>query len=150
VYAVGNTRIYQIPRAASDPALLTTSLPVHAPTMSMQQQLLLDAPVYQLPAVNEYAWNRLADSQVVAVLLWLLACYALLALGLPPAMLVFGRWRDGGFAWARLIGLLLLGYAVWMPVSLRLWRYDRLGLALGVLLVLLLDAAVLTLRGRRL
>jgi len=82
---------------------------------------LLETPIYLLPALNDYAWNSLAASQPVAVLLWLLACYALLALGLPLALLVFGRAADGGYAWARLIGMLLLGYAVWMPVSMRLW-----------------------------
>jgi YYY domain-containing protein len=150
VYSEGANAIYHIPPAEHLPAVLTTSLPVHAPTLPARKTLMLERPVDQLAPVNEYAWNRLADSPIAAVLLWLLAAYVLLALGLPVAALVFGRWRDGGYAWARLIGLLLLGYAVWMPVSLRLWRYDRVGLLLGLLLVLLVDLAVLTLRGRRL
>ncbi|MDQ2998450.1 MAG: DUF2298 domain-containing protein, partial [Chloroflexota bacterium] len=102
VYAAADTRIYQIPRGtgASPPALLTTSLAVRAPTLPAVQGQLA-TPIYLLPALNDYAWNRLADSQPVALLLWLLACYALLALGLPLALLVFGRAADGGYAWAR-------------------------------------------------
>jgi YYY domain-containing protein len=151
VYAGGETRIYQIPRADHPPAVLTTSLPVRAPTLPRTNDLMLDVPVDQLPQVNEYAWNPLASSQPVAVLLWLLAGYALLALGLPIAALVFGGDQGGaaGTGWARLIGLLVLGYAVWMPVSMRLWHYDRWGLLLGVLLVLALDASVLIARGQR-
>jgi YYY domain-containing protein len=150
VYAAGDTRIYQIPRetGAPTPALLTTSLAVRAPTLPAEKGLL-DTPIYLLPALNDYAWNRLADSQPVAVLLWLLACYALLALGLPPALLVFGRAADGGYAWARLIGLLLLGYAVWMPVSMRLWSYTRASVLVGALLVLALDVVIVAWLGRR-
>jgi len=101
VYAAGDTRIYQIPRetGAPTPALLTTSLAVRAPALAAEQGQLA-TPIYLLPALNDYAWNRLADSQPVAVLLWLLGCYALLALGLPPALLVFGRAADAGYAWA--------------------------------------------------
>ncbi|HEX9373315.1 MAG TPA: DUF2298 domain-containing protein [Roseiflexaceae bacterium] len=156
VYSAGDTRIYRVPRAPGDapPAVLTTSLPVRAPNLLPQKDTRLSRPVDQLPAVGEYVWNRLARSQPVAVLLWLLACYALLALGLPPTALVFGRGGrsaapgDGGYAWARLVGLLLLGYAVWLPVSLGLWSYNRWGILWGALLVLALDAAIIAWLGR--
>ena len=151
VYADGDTRIYQVPRGRSTPAVLATTLATTPPTLAASAGTRLSAPVYTLPAVNEYAWNRLADSQPVAVLLWLLACYVLLALGLPLALLVFGSGRSigGGYAWARLIGLLMLGYAVWQPVSLGLWSYNRWGLLWGALLVLMLDAAILIWLGRK-
>jgi len=150
VYAEGNTRIYQVPRGSNLPAVLSTTLATTPPTLVSSQGTRLNAPTYTLPAVGEYAWNGLAASQPVAVLLWLLVCYALLALGLPPALLVFGRGRagDGGYAWARLIGLLIFGYAVWLPVSLGLWSYNRWGLVWGMLLVLALDVAVLIWLGR--
>jgi YYY domain-containing protein len=150
VYAEGDTRIYQVPRGSNLPAVLSTTLAATPPTLASSQGTRLNAPTYTLPAVGEYAWNGLAASQLVSVLLWLLACYALLALGLPPALLVFGRGRsgDGGYAWARLIGLLILGYAVWLPVSLGLWSYNRWGLVWGTLLVLALDIAILIRLGR--
>jgi YYY domain-containing protein len=148
VYSKGQTSIYQALPADHPPALLTTSLPVRAPTLPPEKNQQLSLPVDQLPATNDYAWNRLADSQPFAVIFWLLAGYILLLLGLPLAALVFRGWRDGGYAWARLIGLLLLGYAVWLPVSARLWNYNRVGLALGLLLVLVLDAAAIAWMGR--
>jgi YYY domain-containing protein len=145
VYAAGDTRIYEVPRADSAPVVLSTTLSTTPPKLPSDEPTRLSVPVDQLPAVREYAWNRLADSQPMAVLLWLLACYGLLALGLPPALLAFGRGRAGAgaYAWSRLIGLLLLGYAVWLPVSMGLWAYNRWGLLWGALIVLALDAALL-------
>jgi YYY domain-containing protein len=149
VYDRGGVAVYRVPAPAAVPAVVQNVPPVAAPRPVPEPRLLLDRPVGELPAVNEFAWNRLADSQPVAVLLWLLAWYALLLLGLPLAALVFWRWRDAGFTWARLVGLLVLGYAVWLPVSLRLWSYTRIGLLLGVVLVLGLDMLALARIGRR-
>ena len=148
VYSNGQTRIYRVPNPQNPPAILTTSLPVVAPSLPKTQVAMLDRPVGQLPAVNEYAWNALAQSQPVAIALWLLVWVALALLGLPIALLVFRRWHDGGITFAPLIGLLLLGYAVWLPVSARLWSYDLRGVGIGVLLVLLLDTLALALLGR--
>ncbi len=151
VYSQHDTRIYQVPPADQPAATLHITAPVRPPALPTDT-LALRVPVDMLPAVDEYGWNRLADNQVVAVALWLLAWYGLLALGLPVAALVFRRrsaWSDGGFVWARLVGLLLLGYAVWLPVSARLWQYDRWGLLAGVLLVLAVDALALIALGRQ-
>ena len=148
VYDQNGTCIYRIPQTGAPPAVLTTSVSVRPPTTS-QSTLLLDRPVGELPEVNEYAWNPLAQSSVSATIFWLLASYVLLLLGLPLAVLVFGRWRDGGYTWARLVGLLLLGYAVWLPVSARLWYYNRVGMILGLALVVSVDVVVLALLGRR-
>ena len=41
-----------------------------------------------------------------------------------------------------MIGLLLLGYAVWMPVSMRLWSYTRASVLISALLVLWAGAPV--------
>jgi YYY domain-containing protein len=149
VYSANTTRIYRVTEVQNPPAILTTSLPVVAPSLPPEKTAMLDRPVDRLPAVNEYAWNSLARSQPVAVALWLLALAILTALGLPLAVLVFGRWQDGGYTWAPLIGLLLLGYAVWLPVSAQLWQYNRLGLLLGTLLVLVVNGFVLAVLGRR-
>ncbi|GAB4204058.1 MAG: hypothetical protein OHK0022_28850 [Roseiflexaceae bacterium] len=148
-YSQGETRIYRVAALLGAPGIVTTTLPVRPPTLPPAKSLMLERPVEELPAVQEFAWNRLADFQPLAVLLWLLFGYLLLALGLPLALLVFGRWRDAGVGWARLIGLLLLGYAVWLPVSARLMYYDRTGLLIGLVLVLLLNLAALALLGRR-
>jgi YYY domain-containing protein len=162
IYARGETRIYQLLPADHPPAVLTTALSVQPPALPREKSLLLDTPVDQLPAVNEYSSSGgIATTPVGAVLLWLLAGYVLLLLGLPVAVLVFGGdLHHGGhsesrptggweWAWAQIIGLLLLGYAVWLPVSARLWRYDRMGLFLGILFVLALDAVVLAWLGKK-
>jgi YYY domain-containing protein len=250
VYQRGSTTIYQLLPGAKPPALLTTAAKLQTPSLPATKSNQLVLPVDQLPALGDYAWNRLADSQPIAVLLWLLFSYLLLLLGLPLAALVFGRrlpasaeshddeldieavedvaGEDGatsvlnaaseassavaqvqseanldahaasdvagedeaanalnaaseassavararpvasrdaqqrlsakpvetpmlsaiGYAWARLIGLLLLGYAVWLPVSARLWSYNRLSILIGVLLVLLLNVGLLAWLGR--
>lgn len=148
VYAAPNTAIYFVPAAPHVPGVLTHTPPVVAPATPPTKTLLLDQPVDMLAQVNEFAWNSLAQNQIVAVVLWLVFGYLLAGLGLPLAVLVFGRWRDGGWAWARLIGLLLLGYAVWLPVSAHLWVYDRRGLLLGVLVVAVFDLALLGWHGR--
>ena len=147
-YTTGGTTVYRVLPSGQPPAVVMTTLPVEAPTLTSEPIRSVELPVNLLPAVDEYAWNRLADSEAVAVFLWLLASYGLLLLGLPLAVVVFHRWRDGGVAWARLIGLLLVGYAVWMPISMRLWQYDRLGLTFGVLIVLALNTAIIVWLGR--
>ncbi|HEU4324747.1 MAG TPA: DUF2298 domain-containing protein [Roseiflexaceae bacterium] len=149
VYAQGETRIYRVAGLIGAPGIVTTTLPLRPPTLPPAKTLMLERPVEELPAVQEFAWNPLASSQPLAVLLWLLFGYLLLALGLPLALLVFGRWRDAGVGWARLLGLLLLGYAVWLPVSARLMSYDRAGLLIGLVLVLLVNLVALALLGRR-
>jgi YYY domain-containing protein len=149
VFQQGQTAIYRVVEPG-EPRMLTSDLPVRAPTAEMIPPLLLDGPVDELTAVDEYAWNRLArESSWLSALLWLLAIYGVALLGLPVAHVVFGRWRDGGVSWAKPIGLLLLGYAVWLPTSLGLWQYNRWGLIGGLALVLLLDLALLWQLGRR-
>ena len=156
VYSAGATRIYQLPRAESAPAVTSTTLAVRPAQQTTPQGTRLDAPVHTLPAVPEYAWNQLAQAQPVALALWLLAGYLLLALGLPISALVFGRLAArrpeptgaGGWAWARLIGLLLFGYLVWLPVSMGLWPYNRWSLLWALVLLLLLNAALLAWIGR--
>lgn len=148
-FADGATTIYRVATPGA-PTMLTTDLPVVTPQMRTPPPLMLDRPVNELPAVGDYAWNGWASANSwLAALVWLAALYGLALLGLPLAFLVFGRWRDGGMAWARLIGLLVLGYVIWLPTSLGIWHYNAWSLVAGVLLVLLLNAGLLTWLGRR-
>jgi uncharacterized membrane protein/Flp pilus assembly protein TadD len=150
VFRVGETAIYRVLNPGSPSAILTSDMPLHAPTRDTPPPLRLKQPVNDLPAVDEYAWNELANlSSWTAVLFWLVALYVLLLLGLPMAVVMFGQWRDGGIAWARLIGLLLAGYATWLPTSLRIWHYNLWGLAGGVVVLLLLNLGVIAWLGRR-
>jgi YYY domain-containing protein len=148
VFQAGRTTVYRVVEPGA-PQMLTSDLPVVAPTDETWPPLMLRQPVGELPAVNEYAWNRLvAGNSWLSAAIWLLAIYGLAALGMPAAWAVFGRWRDGGALWAKPIGLLLLGYAVWLPASLGLWQYDRWAVLGGLALVLMLNVAVLMWAGR--
>ena len=139
----GQTTIYRVTQPGQ-PQMLTSDVPLIPPTTNTTPPLLLRTPVNKLPAVGGYAWNNLArDNSWAAAIFWLLAIYGLAALGLPVARLVLGRTADGGTSWAKIIGLLMLGYAVWLPTSLGLWRYDAWGLAGGLLVVLAINIIVL-------
>ncbi len=149
VFSQGQTTIYRV-LAPGQSRMLTSDLAVVAPEGTTPPPLLLATPVNQLPAVDEYAWNSLVrENWLLSTLLWLVLLYGLSLLGLPLAMLVFGGWRDSGLVWARLIGLLLLGYAVWLPTSLGLWFYNRWGVLGGLLIVLGLNLALLWWIGRQ-
>ncbi|MEI8306988.1 MAG: DUF2298 domain-containing protein [Chloroflexales bacterium] len=139
----GQTTIYHVTQPGQ-PQMLTSDVPLVPPTTTTSPPLMLRTPVNNLPAVSGYAWNSMArDSSWAAAIFWLLAIYGLAVLGLPVAQLVFGRTADGGAAWAKIIGLLMLGYAVWLPTSLGLWRYDAWGLVCGLIIVLALNLAIL-------
>lgn len=156
VYSSDTTNIYRIPRGGNAPVVLSTTLATTPTVLSAPRDTRLTAPVFTFKAVREYAWNTLAQSEPVAIVLWLLALYVILALGFPLAALLFGGLAvprhgaaDGGWAWARLVGLLLLGYAVWMPVSMGLWAYTRWSLLWGLLLVLAANIILIFWLGRR-
>ncbi|PDW03443.1 hypothetical protein CJ255_08930 [Candidatus Viridilinea mediisalina] len=150
VFQQGQTSIYRVVHPGT-PRMLTSDRPIVAPTLNTAPPLRLDGPVNRLPVVDEYAWNeRLGQDSLGATLLWLLAFYGLALLGMPLAHAVFGHWPDGGVAWARLIGLLLLGYAVWLPTSLGVWSYNLWGSLGGLVLVLGLNGVILWWQGARL
>jgi YYY domain-containing protein len=156
VYRQGSTRIYRVSPSGAPPGVLTTTLPVQTPTRAMPQPpAMLGQAVGSLPESERFGQFGLGDAgqQALVVVLWLLGWYVLAALGLPVAVLIFGQrragWSDGGWIWSRLIGLLLLGYCVWLPVSAGLWVYGRLALAIGLLLALAIAALAAQLVGRR-
>jgi YYY domain-containing protein len=83
--------------------------------------LLLDTPVEQLPVEPGRGWNRwLAGSTVGLALFW---WFVLLVVGWaawPLAARVFPGLADRGYGLAKGLGLLLVGYTVWLGSSLRL------------------------------
>ncbi|NTV64425.1 MAG: hypothetical protein HGA65_12935, partial [Oscillochloris sp.] len=146
-FQVGQTTIYRVTHPGQ-PQMLTSDVSLNPPTKQTTPPLLLDEQVDKQPIVNEYAWNGLVrGTPWAALLLWLLVFYGLALLGLPVARLVFGQSADAGWAWARLLGLLLLGYAVWLPTSLGLWHYNAWGVLGGLVVVLMLDLALLAAGG---
>ncbi|GAB4152116.1 MAG: DUF2298 domain-containing protein [Roseiflexaceae bacterium] len=149
VFQQGGTAIYRIPPdpIRTAPAVTAITTRVEPPTMPADPNAaMLDRPVGDLPPSDPYPslGRGGPGEQLIALALWCLIWLMIGALGLPTALLIFGQtssqhWSDGGWAWARPIGLVLLGYATWLPTSLQIWYYDWIGLLLSIALVLLLN-----------
>ncbi len=149
VYDSGPTRIYRKVNPG-DPTVFTFDLAATPPSMRTPPPLLLATPVNELPAVAGYAWNQSASSNDwLAAGLWWLAFVVLAVLGLPLAVSLFAAWRGDLLVWARLLGLILFSYAVWLPTSYGVWRYDLVGVLGGLGLVLLFNLGLLHWLGRR-
>ncbi|WP_097654433.1 DUF2298 domain-containing protein [Candidatus Chloroploca asiatica] len=148
VFAEGQTAIYRMVSPGT-PQMLTSDRVLDPPVMDLTPPLLLDTPVNQLPAVDEFAWNPFVrESSIASLLLWIVVFYGVALIGLPTAVIIFGHWRDGGVVWARVLGLLLLGYAIWLPTSLGLWSYNYQGVLGGLILVAGLNLGLLGWLGR--
>jgi len=110
--------------------------------------LLLDEPVGELPVVSDFRWNTIANrSTLVAVLLWWLAVVVVALAVWPVTYTVFHRLRDRGHLLSKSLGLVILGYLVWLPSSLRLLR-NGLPLTLAALALLAAFSAFLFRRRR--
>lgn len=134
VFRVGETVIYQVPVAGYAPGVLKTGTLARFAPAPIPQQSMLTVATAELPVVTAPGWNPLQNT-VAIVVLWLLAWYLIALLGLLPAL-----WLgDRQWVWARVIGLLVLGYALWLPVSARLMYNSSTGLIVAIGLVLLLS-----------
>ena len=86
----------------------------------------------------------------VPLLSWLVMVELLGLLALPLVMRACGGLlRDGGYALAKLGGVLIVGYVTWLTASLRVATYSR-GLILAACLLLLVLSLALGLRPRAL
>jgi YYY domain-containing protein len=111
--------------------------------------LLLDRPVGELPVVSDFGWNRVASrSPVVAVLVWWLAVDIVALAAWPITYTVFSRLRDRGHLLSRSLGLVVLGYLVWLPSSLQLLR-NGLPFTLAALALLVVLSGFLFRRRQR-
>lgn len=109
--------------------------------------LLLDRPVDELPVVNDRGWNPLAQIEPLAIVGWWLVVELLGLLALPLALTVFARFADGGYIFAKSLGLLLVAYVVWIAASGRFVIHNALSVWV-VTLALMLAAAAIVLRRR--
>ena len=157
VYDHPKVSIFQKTRNLSDAefAALFADLPTakqpdasNPATITRDKSLLLDRPVDQLPVVNDRAWNPLARaSQGLAALSWWLALQVLGLLALPLTFAVFPQFADGGYAFSKALGLLLVAYIVWILASFQLIIQHAAALW-GVTLVLLALALYVMARQR--
>ncbi|MBN1639944.1 MAG: glycosyltransferase family 39 protein [Anaerolineae bacterium] len=112
------------------------------------RSLLLDVPVGELPVVADAGWNAWAsESTVAATLLWWVVVSALGWLAWPLTFVVFRGLRDRGYLLARSVGLLVVGYAIWLPASLR-WLANDLPLTIAAIAALGGTSVLLSLRYR--
>ncbi len=120
---LGNTWQNAVMGYTGKPTLLmqlSGSQPNYTPEPARQngKSLLLNTPVDQLPVIDDFHWNALANNSTpVAVAVWWLAV-ALLGLAFfPLTFLLFHRLSDRGYSLSRGLGLLLVSYLVWLSGS---------------------------------
>ncbi len=82
------------------------------------------------------------------VIVWLLFLEILGLLAFPIAFLVFRNFPDRGFVLGKTLGILLLGYAVWISVSLGIATYDRGVIALMAAFLAVVSALLYARFGR--
>lgn len=144
VFRQGETVIYQVPPGAHAPGVLKTGTLAKFPPAPLPQEALLPIANERLAEVTSPGWNPI-ENQIVLVVLWLLAWYAIALLGLAPAMwLGPTQW-----VWSRIIGLLLFGYLLWMPVSARIMYNSTTGLLIAMALTILVSVWALARIGLR-
>ena len=98
-----------------------------------QQWLLLDEPVGERPSNGDIQWNDLAvDNAVIAIVLWLVVLELFGLAVLPWSAAIFSRTPDRGALAARLIGVLLTGWIVWIGASLRFWAASTVTVAAAI------------------
>ena len=143
-------------RRLFDDALKSTSMirrdlpdpPAELPVPEYQKPLMLGSPVDELPAVRDWAWNGIANSGTLpATLFWLLALLLVGLAAYPLTAALFPTFPARGAMLARTLGLMLIAYLTWLPVSLGLWHYTAWAVAGGLALVALISWGVTRWRG---
>ncbi len=146
-YDRSGVRVYQATPPEESPQYVAQSVRLTPP----RAEPVLGQPVNTLPIVDEYGWNKLAARYpALGIALWLVLLELLGLLAFPLANRIFGRWHDSGWGFSKLIGLLIWGYAVWLPVNLGWWLFSWRSLLFGAVILALpaLGFAVTALRTR--
>ncbi|MDQ3695019.1 MAG: DUF2298 domain-containing protein [Chloroflexota bacterium] len=112
-----------------------------------QASLLLDEPIGNLPVVADARWSAaFTSNSVVALAVWVVLLIVLQLVGWPLVRFALPRFGDQGWGLARLVGLLIVGYVVWLGASARLFEFRAVTLGLAALIV---GVAAWLLLGRR-
>ncbi len=108
-----------------------------------RKNLLLDRPVDELPVVNDFRWNRVANRwHGLAVIAWWVALTLIGLLAWPLTFTVFANLRDRGYAFSRGLGWLVVGWIGWILASLRLLPNTLPTLLLALTLLAVLSLAL--------
>jgi len=99
-----------------------TSRPSPPPSKE-SKTLLLDQPVDELPVIDDFHWNGLANRyHLFAVIFWWLAVVLIGLVAWPVTFVIFHHLSDRGYILAKSLGLIIVAYLVWISASLRLLR----------------------------
>ncbi|MFW6074759.1 MAG: DUF2298 domain-containing protein, partial [Chloroflexota bacterium] len=87
-----------------------------------EQWLMLDEPVDRIETTEDATFNSTAtNNDGVAIFSWLVALELIGLAILPAAAHIFRSSPDRGALTAKLLGLLILGWLLWIGASLNLW-----------------------------
>jgi len=102
--------------------------------------LLLSEPVDELPVVDDYRWNGLANRHhLLAVAFWWLVLEVVGLAAWPLTFALFRHLSDRGYILAKSLGLLTVAYPVWLLASLRLLTNSLPTIVLALCLLSLLS-----------
>jgi YYY domain-containing protein len=98
--------------------------------------LLLNVPVDQRPVAHDLGWSSgVTHYSLLATAFWILLLLLLGLAALPLTLTLFGRFSDLGWGFARLLGLVVTGYIVWICVSLQLVHFRVPNILLPIAIV---------------
>ncbi len=123
----------------------TTSRPASRPSESKEggrraRTLLLDQPVDELPVIDDFRWNGLANRYpLFAVVFWWLAVALVGLVAWPLTFVIFRHLSDRGYILAKSLGLIIVAYLVWISASLRLLQNSLFTIILALALLALLS-----------
>lgn len=111
----------------------------------------LDTPVDQLPVIDDFHWNSLANnSTLVAVLFWWLVVILIGLLAWPITSWLCSGLPDRGYGLGKSLGLLLVSYFIWLTSSLG-WLSNSITTAIvGLVFLAGLSVWVVSVQRRRL
>lgn len=93
--------------------------PVQQAPEQAGKSLMLAEPVEQLPVVADFRWNSPANNSTgVAILMWWGVVMLIGLIAWPLTYLLCTKLPDRGYGLSKSLGLLLVGYFVWLNSSL--------------------------------
>ncbi len=103
------------------------------------EPISFDQPVGELPVVDDARWSaEFTGNSWSALLVWVLLLIVLQAAAWPLVRRVFARFPDRGWAFGRLVSLLVSGWIVWYLASLEviafraIWSWGAVALLAAV------------------
>lgn len=105
-----------------------------------RQPLTFDDPVGDLPVVADARWSAaLTGNSWGALAAWIILLVVIQAAGWPLAKSLFTRLPDRGWAFTRVLTILIAGYLTWVLASLQIIRFQAVWAAASVVAVALLS-----------